>query len=87
MTEDSSVPLHCKVGDLSFLFAINVVIDALVTYRPEFQGEIASRLSAKIDEIKATPGLKDVDLALADILQALEKPNRALQRAPAADTA
>ena len=87
MAEDFNVQLHGTNGDLAFLFGLNIVIDALVTYRPEFQGEIASGLRAKIAEMKTTPGLKDVGRALAEILRALEKSGRALQRTPPVGTA
>ena len=87
MVEEFNVQLHGKAGDLAFLFALNVVIDALVTYRQEFQGEIASRLGAKIREMEKTPGLEEVGPALEEILRALEKSGRALQRTPPAGTA
>ena len=87
MPEDFNVQLQGKAGDLAFLFGLNIVIDALVTYRPEFQGEIASKLRAKIDEMKKTPGLEEVGPALAEILRALEKSGRALQRTPPAGRA
>ena len=87
MTEDFNVQLHGTNGDLAFLFALNVVIDALVTYRQEFQGEIAARLRAKIEGVRATPDLKEVGPALEEILRALEKSGRALQRTPPAGRA
>ena len=87
MAEEFNVQLHGTNGDLAFLFALNVVIDALVTYRQEFQGEIASRLRAKIEGVKATPGLEEVGPALAEILRALEKSGRSLQRTPPVGTA
>lgn len=62
MPED--VQIHGKAGDMAFLYALNIVIDALVSHRPEYQAEIANRLNAKIAELKTSPGLEEVAPAL-----------------------
>lgn len=87
MSEETDVQLHGRAGDLAFIFALNIVIDALVTYRPEFEGEIATRINSKIKECKETGGLEQVAPALGVVLAALQKSGRALQRTPPAGQA
>ncbi len=79
---DDDVQLRSDVAAFGLLTAMNLLVDVLMTYHPELEPEFEWRVKAKIDEWNESDEMKQFVPALAQVLRALARSDRAMQRRP-----
>ena len=79
---DDDIMLRSDVAAFGLLTAMNLLVDTLITHNPDLEPEFEWRVKAKIDEWNKSDEMKQFVPALAQVLRALARSDRSIQRRP-----